>query len=179
MRMHGGCKLATVQSSQVHRLQLHLYPSITTPAAAAVLLRIMDPPPSLKYTRFYNKAQVPRSAPLIVRTPAANMVHLGRLFSPDTSCIFYNFKDKPVQRMLDFDFVCGAFVCCRVQDDQGGRLMGWANTTCCVRSCRSLHTVSGSHCDARCACWVVLPCCTWGVRCGLSSGRFWCRCVWF
>ncbi|GFR40214.1 hypothetical protein Agub_g780 [Astrephomene gubernaculifera] len=32
---------------------------------------------------------------------------LGQLFSPQTQAIFFNWKEKPVQRMLDFDFVCG------------------------------------------------------------------------
>ena len=33
---------------------------------------------------------------------------VGQLFSKDTQAIFYNWKEKPVQRMLDFDYVCGA-----------------------------------------------------------------------
>ncbi|KAG2501102.1 hypothetical protein HYH03_000920 [Edaphochlamys debaryana] len=32
---------------------------------------------------------------------------LGQLFCKETQAIFYNYKEKPVQRMLDFDFVCG------------------------------------------------------------------------
>jgi hypothetical protein len=32
---------------------------------------------------------------------------LGQLFSKETQAIFFNYKEKPVQRMLDFDFVCG------------------------------------------------------------------------
>jgi hypothetical protein len=35
---------------------------------------------------------------------------LGQLFSKATQAIFYNWKEKPVQRMLDFDFICGAVV---------------------------------------------------------------------
>lgn len=31
----------------------------------------------------------------------------GALFSPDTTAIFYNYKRNPVQRMIDFDFICG------------------------------------------------------------------------
>lgn len=31
----------------------------------------------------------------------------SNLFSKDTQCIFYNYKSKPAQRMLDFDFLCG------------------------------------------------------------------------
>ena len=34
---------------------------------------------------------------------------LGQLFSRETQAIFYNYKEKPVQRMLDFDFVAGGF----------------------------------------------------------------------
>ncbi|KAI7836807.1 hypothetical protein COHA_009351 [Chlorella ohadii] len=32
---------------------------------------------------------------------------VGQLFSRDTQAIFYNWKQLPVQRMLDFDFLCG------------------------------------------------------------------------
>lgn len=31
----------------------------------------------------------------------------GNLFSKTTQCLFYNYKPKPAQRMLDFDFLCG------------------------------------------------------------------------
>ncbi|MED6138315.1 ATP-citrate synthase beta chain protein 1 [Stylosanthes scabra] len=31
----------------------------------------------------------------------------GQLFSRNTQALFYNYKQLPVQRMLDFDFVCG------------------------------------------------------------------------
>mmetsp|Transcript_18602 Transcript_18602/g.33173 ORF Transcript_18602/g.33173 Transcript_18602/m.33173 type:complete len:613 (-) Transcript_18602:210-2048(-) len=31
----------------------------------------------------------------------------GNLFSKATQCLFYNYKPKPAQRMLDFDFLCG------------------------------------------------------------------------
>eukprot|EP00897_Mesotaenium_endlicherianum_P003449 jgi/Mesen1/3131/ME000184S02194 len=31
----------------------------------------------------------------------------GQLFSRTTQALFYNFKQNPVQRMLDFDFLCG------------------------------------------------------------------------
>lgn len=31
----------------------------------------------------------------------------GQLFSKDTQAIFFNWKQLPVQRMLDFDFLCG------------------------------------------------------------------------
>lgn len=40
---------------------------------------------------------------------AIRMGELGQLFSRDTQAIFYNWKEKPVQRMLDFDFLCGAY----------------------------------------------------------------------
>ena len=35
------------------------------------------------------------------------MVAFGQIFSPDTQAIFFNWKANPVQRMLDFDFLCG------------------------------------------------------------------------
>jgi hypothetical protein len=41
----------------------------------------------------------------VLRDEAAMV--LGQLFSRETQAIFYNFKEKPVQRMLDFDFVAG------------------------------------------------------------------------
>lgn len=31
----------------------------------------------------------------------------GALFSRETTAIFYNYKRNPIQRMLDFDFICG------------------------------------------------------------------------
>ncbi|KAF2592723.1 hypothetical protein F2Q70_00044875 [Brassica cretica] len=31
----------------------------------------------------------------------------GQLFSRTTQALFYNYKQLPVQRMLDFDFLCG------------------------------------------------------------------------
>lgn len=47
----------------------------------------------------------------------------GQLFSKDTQAIFYNWKEKPVQRMLDFDFLCGRptpSVACIVQPGSSG-----------------------------------------------------------
>ena len=35
------------------------------------------------------------------------MGEFGQLFSADTQAVFFNWKEKPVQRMLDFDFLCG------------------------------------------------------------------------
>lgn len=35
------------------------------------------------------------------------MSAFGQIFSRDTQAIFYNWKAGPVQRMLDFDFLCG------------------------------------------------------------------------
>lgn len=35
------------------------------------------------------------------------MVKHGQIFSPETQAVFYNWKQKPIQRMLDFDFLCG------------------------------------------------------------------------
>jgi len=31
----------------------------------------------------------------------------GQLFSRTTQALFYNYKQLPIQRMLDFDFLCG------------------------------------------------------------------------
>lgn len=33
---------------------------------------------------------------------------VGQIFSRESQAIFYNWKANPVQRMLDFDFLCGA-----------------------------------------------------------------------
>ena len=35
------------------------------------------------------------------------MASFGQIFSASTQAIFYNWKPNPVQRMLDFDFLCG------------------------------------------------------------------------
>lgn len=51
------------------------------------------------------------------------MFQIGQLFSKDTQAVFYNWKEKPVQRMLDFDFVCGRAtpsVACLVQPGSKG-----------------------------------------------------------
>ena len=45
------------------------------------------------------------------------MVKHGQIFSKDTQAVFYNWKQKPIQRMLDFDYLCGGAplsVHCRV-----------------------------------------------------------------
>jgi len=36
-----------------------------------------------------------------------SMASFGQIFSASTQAIFYNWKPNPVQRMLDFDFLCG------------------------------------------------------------------------
>ncbi|KAL4428457.1 hypothetical protein ABPG75_002546 [Micractinium tetrahymenae] len=42
------------------------------------------------------------------RSPGAfGLSHAGQLFTRETQAIFYNWKQLPVQRMLDFDFLCG------------------------------------------------------------------------
>eukprot|EP00884_Botryococcus_braunii_P007180 jgi/Botrbrau1/16463/Bobra.0142s0058.1 len=51
------------------------------------------------------------------------MVAFGQIFSKDTQAIFYNWKPNPVQRMLDFDFLCGRetpSVACVVQPGNPG-----------------------------------------------------------
>ncbi len=40
------------------------------------------------------------------------MVKHGQIFSADTQAVFYNWKQKPIQRMLDFDYLCGALSSC-------------------------------------------------------------------
>eukprot|EP00798_Chlamydomonas_sp_ICE-L_P001678 gene1678-33073_t len=48
---------------------------------------------------------------------------LGNLFSKETQAIFYNAKLTPVQRMLDFDYICGrttASVACIIQPGSTG-----------------------------------------------------------
>ncbi|KAK6930284.1 ATP-citrate lyase/succinyl-CoA ligase [Dillenia turbinata] len=37
----------------------------------------------------------------------ATTMATGQLFSPTTQALFYNYKQLPIQRMLDFDFLCG------------------------------------------------------------------------
>ncbi|BDA50082.1 ATP-citrate synthase beta chain protein 1 [Coccomyxa sp. Obi] len=51
------------------------------------------------------------------------MGSFGQIFSKDTQAIFYNWKANPVQRMLDFDFLCGRSipsVACVVQPGNPG-----------------------------------------------------------
>jgi ATP citrate (pro-S)-lyase len=36
------------------------------------------------------------------------MQESGQLFTRETQAIFFNAKTSPIQRMLDFDFLCGA-----------------------------------------------------------------------
>ena len=38
----------------------------------------------------------------------AKMQESGQLFTRETQAIFFNAKTSPIQRMLDFDFLCGA-----------------------------------------------------------------------
>ena len=45
-------------------------------------------------------------------TPGVKMVKHGQIFSADTQAVFYNWKQKPIQRMLDFDYLCGAQSSC-------------------------------------------------------------------
>ncbi len=40
------------------------------------------------------------------------MVKHGQIFSADTQAVFYNWKQKPIQRMLDFDYLCGVQSSC-------------------------------------------------------------------
>lgn len=51
------------------------------------------------------------------------MVKHGQILSADTQAVFYNWKQKPIQRMLDFDYLCGRStpsVACIVQPGSSG-----------------------------------------------------------
>lgn len=50
----------------------------------------------------------PFGCPVLLHPQPVSMAHIGQLFSRDTEAIFFNYKQKPVQRMLDFDYLCGA-----------------------------------------------------------------------
>ena len=48
---------------------------------------------------------------LCVTSPGGDFtMAFGQIFSKDTQAIFFNWKPIPVQRMLDFDFLCGETV---------------------------------------------------------------------
>jgi hypothetical protein len=44
---------------------------------------------------------------LLQRCEGLSAMATGQLFSRSTQALFYNYKQSPVQRMLDFDFLCG------------------------------------------------------------------------
>lgn len=37
----------------------------------------------------------------------SHIMATGQIFSRNTQALFYNYKQLPIQRMLDFDFLCG------------------------------------------------------------------------
>ena len=39
--------------------------------------------------------------------PSSSSSSLGEIFSRATQAVFFNLKPAPIQRMLDFDYVCG------------------------------------------------------------------------
>lgn len=39
--------------------------------------------------------------------PSSSSSSLGEIFSRSTQAVFFNLKPAPIQRMLDFDYVCG------------------------------------------------------------------------
>lgn len=44
----------------------------------------------------------------VTMTPAPPAsASLGEIFSRSTQAVFFNLKPAPIQRMLDFDYVCG------------------------------------------------------------------------
>ena len=48
--------------------------------------------------------------------PASSSSSMGEIFSRSTQAVFFNLKPAPIQRMLDFDFVCGT----RRREEGGG-----------------------------------------------------------
>jgi len=60
------------------------------------------------HTHTYNPLGLSEHAEASSPNQLGNMANqLGQLFNKNTQSIFFNFKQKPVQRMLDFDFLCG------------------------------------------------------------------------
>ena len=47
------------------------------------------------------------STPWAFHSRRGEMGSIGQIFNRETQAIFYNWKPNPVQRMLDFDFLCG------------------------------------------------------------------------
>ena len=45
-----------------------------------------------------------RMTPAPAASPSSS---LGEIFSRTTQAVFFNLKPAPIQRMLDFDYVCG------------------------------------------------------------------------
>ena len=43
----------------------------------------------------------------VIRSICFFVMAAGQLFSRTTQALFYNYKQLPIQRMLDFDFLCG------------------------------------------------------------------------
>ena len=72
------------------------------------------------------------------------MVKHGQIFSSETQAVFYNWKQKPIQRMLDFDYLCGESLPLAEQDSQGnGSVFAVLNCTAAFRRTRTI--VAGSQ----------------------------------
>lgn len=53
-------------------------------------------------------AAAPKDVTMTPAPPAASpSSSLGEIFSRTTQAVFFNLKPAPIQRMLDFDYVCG------------------------------------------------------------------------
>lgn len=68
----------------------------------------MAPKKKLKKTTATPKAAAPKDVTMTPAPPAASpSSSLGEIFSRTTQAVFFNLKPAPIQRMLDFDYVCG------------------------------------------------------------------------
>ena len=85
---------------------------------------------------------------------------LGQIFSKHTQAIFYNWKQNPVQRMLDFDFLCGTPFCVGAVSDpnnctsamNAGTAQAGMDNTFAERPLTLPHQASDSSRGAICCC---------------------------
>ncbi|GBG75748.1 hypothetical protein CBR_g20994 [Chara braunii] len=66
-----------------------------------------DRGPSVGAKRARVSSSPPPPYPPSVKGGEGTMPVQGQLFSRQTQALFFNYKQNPVQRMLDFDFLCG------------------------------------------------------------------------
>ncbi|KAL9248669.1 ATP-citrate synthase beta chain protein 1-like protein [Drosera capensis] len=53
------------------------------------------------------ESYLPLKMHIVKATVTVSIMATGQLFSKTTQALFYNYKQLPIQRMLDFDFLCG------------------------------------------------------------------------